>query len=221
MIRPFLVAALSAALLAGCSEKGKESPSEAIQSAVFVNTGQPKLTLITMVNNRTGAGAHSSLLVEGSQTVLFDPAGSFEHERVPERGDVLYGMNPSWVRFYKSAHARSTFHVVSQELDVTPQQAAHALQLVQENGPVPSALCASATSGLLRQVSGFQSIKRGFSPIKLMDQMSEIPGVRTTRLYEDDEGNVLDGVRTLSKEVEQPVEGRRTAQQGRQNTLGE
>ncbi|MEH6644558.1 hypothetical protein [Sulfitobacter sp.] len=197
MIKSFLAVALSAALLAGCTEKGKESPTEAIASAAYSHSGQPRLTLITMINNRTGAGAHTSLLVESTQSVLFDPAGSFLHEDVPERGDVLYGMSPQWVRWYKSAHARSSFHVVSQEIDVTPAQAARALQLVQSNGSVPSAMCSSSTSSLLRQVPGFQAIKRGFSPTKLMDQMGQIPGVRTTRLYEDDEGNVLDGVRAL------------------------
>ncbi|UWR27040.1 hypothetical protein K3757_03635 [Sulfitobacter sp. S223] len=199
MIKSILAVALSAAVLAGCSEKGKESQADAIEAAVYSNGGPTRLTLLTMINNRTGAGAHSSLLVESTQSVLFDPAGSFLHEDVPERGDVLYGMSPEWVRWYKSAHARTTFHVVSQEIEVTPAQAARALQLVQSNGPVPSALCASATSSLIRQVPGFQSIRTGFSPVKLMEQMAEIEGVVTTRLYEDDEGNVLDGVRALPK----------------------
>lgn len=199
MIKLLVALVLSAALLVGCTEKGKESPAEAIEAAIFTHTGQPKLTLFTMVNNRTGAGAHTSLLVESTQAVLFDPAGSFQHEDVPERGDVLYGMSPNWVGWYKSAHARAAFHVVSQEIDVTPAQAARALQLVQSNGAVPSAFCAQATSRLLRQVPGFQSIEPGFSPIKLMEQMEQTQGVRTSRLYEDDEGNVLDGVRTLSQ----------------------
>ena len=199
MIKPCLALALalSAAVLAGCSEKGKESPSDAIAAAVYVNQGEPKLTLITMINNRSGAGAHTALLVESTQTVLFDPAGSFKHERVPERGDVLYGMSPDWVKWYKSAHARSEFHVVSQEFVVTPAQAARALQLVEANGAVPSAYCANATSGILRQVPGFQSIQQGFYPLKLMEQVERLPGVTTTRYYEDDIGNVSDGVAAL------------------------
>lgn len=199
MLKTIVAVALAAAFLSGCAKQGKESPTEAINAAVHVHNGQPRLTLLTMINNRTGAGAHTALLVESSQSVLFDPAGSFLHEQVPERGDVLYGMSPKWVRAYKSAHARSTFHVVSQEMDVTPAQAARALKLVQSNGAVLDALCASVTSRLLAQVPGFQQIKPGFSPIKLMEQVSALPGVRTTRLYEDDEGNVLDGVRALSQ----------------------
>jgi hypothetical protein len=199
MLKIILALTLSAAVLGACSEKGKESPAEIIASAVYINQGPPKLTLMTMINNRTGAGAHTSLLVESTQTVLFDPAGSFEHERIPERGDVLYGMSPDWVERYRSAHARTTFHVVTQELSVTSAQAARALQLVEANGAVPSAFCASATSGILRQIPGFETIKPGFYPEKLMEQVEQLPGVKTSRYYEDDEGNVRDGVATLSQ----------------------
>jgi len=194
MIKPLLALILSAALLMGCAEKGKESPTSAIEAAVHINTGPPKLTLITMVNNRSGAGAHTALLVESTQTVLFDPAGSFEHEDIPERGDVLYGMTPSWVRSYRSAHARNDFHVVSQEFLVTPAQAARALQLVQANGAVSSALCTNSTSGILRQIPGFQSVRQVYYPLKLMEQVETLPGVKTIRYFEDDAGNVRDGI---------------------------
>lgn len=194
MIKSFVALALAGALLVGCAEKGKESTSEQIAASVYRPAGPPSITVITMVNNRTGAGAHSALLINASQSVLFDPAGSFEHERVPERGDVLYGMTPSWVRSYKSAHARETFHVVSQEIPLSAAQAERALQLVQANGAVPSAMCANATSGILRQVPGLQNIRQSFYPLKLMDQIEQMPNVTTTRLYENDSGNVRDGV---------------------------
>ncbi len=131
MIKPVLALALGAVLVAGCAQKGKESSAAEIDAAVYVPDGQPKLTVFTMVNNTSGTGAHTALLIEGSQAVIFDPAGSFNHPQVPERGDVLFGMSPDWVQLYKSAHARETFHVVSQEIEVSPAQAERALQLVQ------------------------------------------------------------------------------------------
>ncbi|MCX7566924.1 hypothetical protein OS189_11290 [Sulfitobacter sp. F26169L] len=194
MFKPLLVLTLSAAVLAGCAEKGKESPQQAIEAAIYPHRGQPKITLITMINNRTGSGGHSALLVQGTQSVMFDPAGSFEHDDVPERGDVLYGMSPRWIQVYKSAHARTNYHVVSQEFDVTPAQAARAMQLVQAYGSVPSAMCANATSSILKQIPGFQSIRQGYYPLKLMEQAEQLQGVKTTRYYEDDEGNVTDGI---------------------------
>ncbi|AXI45310.1 hypothetical protein C1J03_04210 [Sulfitobacter sp. SK012] len=182
------------ALLVGCAEKGKESSQEQIASSIYRSGTQPTLTVFTMINNRSGQGAHTALLVNASQTVLFDPAGSFNHPDVPASGDVLYGMSPSWVQIYKSAHARSLFHVVSQEIAVTPAQAERALQLVQAKGSVPSAMCASATTGILREIPGFEDIRSGFYPTALMKQMQVRPGVSTTRYYENDDGNVVDGV---------------------------
>lgn len=200
MMKPFLALTLSAALLAGCAtEQNKESSIDEVRAAIYPYSGPPKLTLITMVNNRTGAGGHSALLVQGTQSVIFDPAGSYRHDRVTERGDVLYGMSPGWIANYKSAHARSTFHVVSQEITVTPAQAQQAMQLVQANGNVPGAFCTNATSGILQKIAGFEAINQVYYPTKLMAQFAQLPGVRTTRLYEDDEGNVVDGLAALGQ----------------------
>ncbi|MEQ6248892.1 hypothetical protein ABMC89_08375 [Sulfitobacter sp. HNIBRBA3233] len=201
-MKPAIALGLALAVLAGCAEKGKESPLSEIEAAVYRPTGAPALTLFTMVNNNSGAGAHSALLVEGSQAVLFDPAGSFIHPQVPERGDVLYGMSPRWVELYKSAHARETFHVVTQRIPVTPAQAQTALQLVQSRGSVPSAMCASATSGVLQQIPGFEGIRQGYYPLKLMEQLEAMPGVVTDRYYENDSGDITDGVRALPQQVE-------------------
>lgn len=194
-----LCALAACAALAACSEKGKESPTEDIQAAIYPHVGQPSLTIFTMVNNRSGAGAHSSLLVQGSQSVLFDPAGSFDHPDVPERGDVLFGMSPQWVQLYQSAHARESFHVVRQEIPVTATQAQRAMELAMSYGAVPSAFCASATTDILQQVQGFEGIKRGFYPLKLMEQLERYPGVKTTRYYENDTGDVVDGVASLTQ----------------------
>lgn len=198
-MKRILFAALACAALVGCAQTGKMSTDEEIRASIHRPTGEPKLTVFTMVSNRSGAGAHSALLIEGSQSVLFDPAGSFFHPKVPERADVLFGMSPQWVQIYKSAHARSDFHVVSQEIPVTSAQAERAIQLALSNGPVPSAFCASATTGLLQQVPGFETIRTGFYPLRLMEQMEARPGVTTTAYYESDTGNVVDGILALTE----------------------
>lgn len=189
----FILAMLTA--LTGCAVRSADDVSvEQARAAAYVPQGEPKLTLVTVVNNTSGAGAHSALIVSGSQQVIFDPAGSFKHARVKERGDVLYGMSPGWVKAYKSAHARSTFHVVTQEVEVSAQQAEIALQLVQSNGPVGSAFCTNATSSLMRQIPGFEDIRMTFFPVNLMDQVATRSDVVTEKYYENDEGDVLDGV---------------------------
>ena len=191
-----MIAGLAAvALLAGCAaDTGGDDTIEQIAAAAYDAPGT-SITLFTMVNNRTGAGGHSSLMVNGSQQVIFDPAGSFRDPRVAERADVLYGITPGWVQAYKSAHARESHHVVTQEINVTPEQAEKLLQLVQANGAVPGAYCANATSGILAQVDGFTGIKQTFYPVKLLEQIALLPDVKTVKYYEDDSGNVLDGVR--------------------------
>lgn len=183
---------MAAAVLAGCTnDTGVDSSPQEVAQAVYSAPGS-SLTLLTVVNNRTGAGAHTALLVNGSQQVIFDPAGSFRDPRIVERGDVLYAMSPKWIRAYKSAHARSTFHVRSIEIPATAAQAERALQLVRANGAVPGAYCANSTSGILSQIEGFENIQRTFYPVKLADQVAAIPGVKTTLYYENDEGQQVD-----------------------------
>ena len=195
MIRTLLACCVVAALGACAAPSGTDSPIETVQAAAFRADDAPSLTLFTMVNNRTGSGGHTALMVSGSQRVIFDPAGSFRDERVVERGDVLYGITPGWLQAYKSAHARETFHVVSQTITVSPETAEKALRLVQANGPVAGAFCAQSTTAILAQLDGFESIQRTFFPVNVMEQFATLPGVTTTKLFENDAGDVIDAVR--------------------------
>ena len=106
-------------------------------------------------------------MVNASQRVIFDPAGTIKHDIFIEQDDVLYGVTPSVLEFYTRAYARKTHHVVIQDLDVSPEIAERALQLVRANGPVTSAFCASASSAILRQIPGFEGIGQtiGWPPI--------------------------------------------------------
>lgn len=198
MRRILLLFAILATLSACAGSSFDDASALEVAKAAYIPAGPPKLTLVTVVNNKTGSGGHSALIVSASQQVIFDPAGSFRLPEATERGDVLYGMTPGWIKAYKSAHSRSTYHVVTQEIEVTSAQAETALQLVQSNGAVGSAFCANATSSVLRQVSGFESVSVTFYPVKLMEQFEAFPGVKTDRYYEDDDGNVVDGIRAAA-----------------------
>lgn len=182
-------------MLSACSgtDYDQATPEE-VDAAAYRPDGPPSMTLITVVNNRTGAGGHTALLVSGNQQVIFDPAGSFRDERVAVRGDVIYGVSPAWFNAYKSAHARASHHVVSQTIPLTPEQAETALQLVQRNGVVAPAFCANATSSLMKNIPGFENISTTFYPANLMDQVATRPDVATDRLYENDAGGVVDGI---------------------------
>lgn len=197
-----LLASVTLALAACANGPNTDSTSSEIAAAAFRANGPPSITLFTMVNNSSGAGGHTSLMINASQRVIFDPAGSFRDPRVVESGDVIYGMTPAWEQAYRSAHARAAFHVVTQTVTVTPELAERALRLVQANGPVGAAFCAQSTSGILRQLDGFESIRQTFYPVNLQEQFERLPGVRTDRYYENDEGDIVDGVAQAVASVE-------------------
>ena len=76
-------------LLAACAnDTGIDNTPAEVAAAAYVAPGPRSITLMTMINNRTGSGGHTALLVNGSQQVIFDPAGSFRDPRVIERGDA-------------------------------------------------------------------------------------------------------------------------------------
>lgn len=126
-------------------------------------------------------------MINGSQRVIFDPAGSVRHETVPERNDVLYGITPGVADFYTRAHARATHHVVVQRIVVSPEVAERALQLAISNGSVGQAQCALSVSAILRQLPGFQGVKSTWFPVKLSESFGQVPGVVTERFYEYDD----------------------------------
>ncbi|MEM6940298.1 MAG: hypothetical protein AAF943_04850 [Pseudomonadota bacterium] len=184
------------ATLVGCAQQSATDVALAeVQAVAFRSAEPPSITVFTMINNRTGRGGHSALMVNASQRVIFDPAGSFRNEQMVERGDVIYGITPGWLQAYKSAHARQTHHVVSQKVVLSPEQAEKALRLVQSNGAVAGAFCAQATTAILQQIQGFEGIDRTFFPENLMGQMAARPDVVTSRLYEDDAGRPIDAAR--------------------------
>lgn len=191
-----VICVVFALLALGACADGERGPlpAEVQERVAYRHPGPPAVTLITVINNRTGAGGHSSLMVNGSQRVLFDPAGSFRPDWVTEHGDVLYGMNDSFFRAYKSAHSRNSHHVVTQTVNLSPESAERALQLVLAKGTVPGAYCANATSSILRQLPGFQDVDVTFYPVDLMAQVATKPGVVTDRLFENDDGHVVDGI---------------------------
>jgi hypothetical protein len=182
--------------LAGCAAAptGTQATDDQITSVAYRAPGAATMTLITMINNTSGSGAHTALMINGSQRVIFDPAGSFRNDRVARRADVMYGVTPAVLAAYKGAHSRAAFHMVLQTVEVTPSQAETALRLAVARGSVASAQCAASTVALLTQVQGFEGLKSSWFPKNLMDQMEQYPGVKTERYYEDDEGTILDGI---------------------------
>ena len=182
-------ACLAAALLAGCSAEYVWAPDEEVARAAYRHDGPPALTLFTMIDNRTGEGAHSGLMINGSQRLIYDPAGSFKHPQLPERNDVFYGITDKAVDFYIDYHARVTYRVAVNRVEVTPEQAELALQLVQHNGPAAPAFCNREIARVLRQVPGFEDAPNTWFPKRTMRYFAGRPWVETRLHYDDSPDN--------------------------------
>ncbi len=194
MVRGIVASALIALTLVGCATKQPFADDATVAAVRYQSPEPPSITLYTMVNNRTGKGGHSALLIHASESIIFDPAGSFYADIVPERNDVLFGISPRIEQAYRSAHARTTFHVVRQKIPVTAAQAETAYRLALANGAVPGAFCTNATSGLLRQVPGLENIRSTFYPTNLQEQFAALPGVQTDKYYEGDSEDLKAGL---------------------------
>ena len=185
--------------LAGCATQnaGPDASPEAAAKAAYRHDGPPALTLYTMINNKSGAGAHTSLMINGDQRVVFDPAGSVRMSAMPEVNDVLYGITPQIKDFYERAHARNTFHVRIQRIEVPMEVANMAIRLVQQAGPVASAQCTVSTSKVMSQLPGFTGVSGTWFPNSLADQMATIPGVSERILRENDDDDKQIAIRAF------------------------
>ncbi len=172
--------------LSGCAAQSIWAPDDVIARAIYRDEGPKHLTLYTMKNNGSDNGAHSALLINASQRVMFDPAGSWKQERMPERNDVLFGASPELEQYYVSFHARVTYYVIGQSVAVPDEVAEQALNLALVAGPVSQANCTRFTSRLLRQLPGFESIRQTWFPNKLEEDFAKLPGVETRTYREND-----------------------------------
>lgn len=185
-MRRFMFLIIALVGLTACAAEPKWAPDADVARARVATSNPPTLTLITVINVDSGNGGHSALIVDASERVLFDPAGSFYHPRLPERNDVVYGMTDAAVDVFIDFHSRESWRVVRQDLVVPAPVAAKALALVKSNGAVPKAFCANSISGLLSQLPGFEAVSSTMFPVNLMRQFARYPGVVTSEFHDMD-----------------------------------
>lgn len=187
--RTFLALTLPA-VLAACGADNKWASDEAVRRARYVSQGEPpSITLLTVIGIPKGEGAHSALLINGSQRIILDPAGSWEHPSIPERHDVLYGITPNFKNFYIDYHARETYWVAEDTIRVSPEVAEAAIRSAEQQGATNKSFCAVATGQTLRRVPGFQGAPTGFQPLKLREWFLTLPGVTSKRHMDGDPAN--------------------------------
>lgn len=192
-----VVSALVAALfLAACGADKTWDSDARVDAARFVAGPPPAITLFTVINDRNGTGAHSGLMINGSQRVLFDPAGTWQHPMVPVRNDVHFGITDRMVNFYLDYHARDskteTSHVIEHTVLVSPEVAELVMRRAMDYGAVPKAQCANSISTILRGVPGFEGLPATWFPKKLGQAFGKLPGV-TERIVTEENDNPGEG----------------------------
>ena len=106
-------------LITSCATKTVTwAPEDEVTSVTYQNNKPTSVTLLTMINNTTGMGGHSALLINSKERILFDPAGTFKHPQIPEQHDVFFGINDTALERYIDYHARPTIHVVMQSTEI-------------------------------------------------------------------------------------------------------
>ena len=185
-----LMLALAAVLsLAACGAEPKWASDEAVAQARYVHNGPPAITLFTVLATRDGSGAHSGLMINASERIMFDPAGTWYHPRLPERNDVHFGITPKMVSYYIDYHARETYDVVEQTIVVSPAVAELVAQRAKAYGAVPKAQCTNSISSILRDVPGFESLPATWYPGKFMEAFAQLPGVTSRKITDTDADN--------------------------------
>lgn len=186
-MRRNILVLVACAVLAACgAAEPSWAPDEAVAKARYVHKGPPAITLFTVVSTGNGSGAHSGLMINGSQRVMFDPAGSWSLPMLAERNDVHFGITDKMVSFYVDYHARETYDVVEQTVTVSPEVAELVMKRAMAYGAVPKAHCTDSITSILRGVPGFETIPATMFPKTLMTAFGKLPGVKERRITDDD-----------------------------------
>jgi len=148
--------------------------------------------LVSMMSTSRDQGAHSALLVNGSQVVIYDPAGSYKHPSTPERGDLHYGITPVMEEVFKRFHARDSHYVQEQKLFVDRAMADAVIARIETQGPSPKMFCAISIADVLNDFDKFGDVPRSFFPGALTKSFAAMPGVQTTYTRESDVGKTID-----------------------------
>ena len=186
-MRSALLALAAILALAGCEFYTPASPDE-IARARYVSTEPPSITLMSMVNARSGKSAHAGLLINGAEQVLFDPAGTFTHPELPRAGDVHFGMTPRFVDYYERYHARFDYYVEAQQVPVSRAEADRILAAAEAHGKSMKMTCALAIADVLHPVPRFADAPSSVYPEALRAYFAGLPGVEAHLVTDSDVG---------------------------------
>jgi len=136
---PRLCLCLSLVALVGCGAERQAASQEPLAYTPYVAEGPATITLITSINGRSNSGAHSALVINGSERVLYDPAGSWAlmDGMAPERDDMHFGMFPAALDNYIAFQSNGIFYATEQTIVVPLAVADQAIATAKAQGSTP------------------------------------------------------------------------------------
>lgn len=182
-----IFALVALATLAGCEVYTPAAP-DAIAAARYVSPEPPSVTLFSMVNESSGKSEHAGLLINGSEQVLYDPAGTFSHPDLPRAEDIHYGMTPRFVDYYERYHARFGYFVEADRVPLTRAQADQLIANAKAEGKQMKMACSLAVADVLRSVPPFEGVTKSLWPEGVRKDFENMPGVTTSYVVEHDVG---------------------------------
>ena len=182
-------------LLAACGGPAEPvwAPESAVERARYTASGPSTVTLLTVRSTDSGFGAHTGLLLSGSERGLVDPAGTFRLAAAPERNDLHYGITPQVLAVYIDYHARETYDVELVEVPVSRAEADALIAQAAAYGAVPKAQCALSITRILNTQPRFAAMPTTYSPNAASMAFSGVPG-GSTRIITDDDADDNHGV---------------------------
>jgi len=184
-----VLAMLALASLSACVSPLDAPPADQIARNAYVSSKPTSVTLVTMINGENGKGEHSALLINGSERVLYDPAGSFSLPKyVHENRDIHYGVTDEVMNIYNYYHARRSHYVEMLTLNVPRDMADQLISRADAQGPQPKMFCGQAVSKVLKPVGPFGDVPITFWPGPIHEAFRKVPGVTSEIVREDDVG---------------------------------
>ncbi len=182
-----LAAGLCLMALAGCvAPPGPQASREEVVARRYTAPDRPYIELISNVRTSNGEAAHTAMVINASQRVVYNPAGTWWHPDAPERGDLHYGFTPAMERWFIDYHARETFQVEVQRRYVSAETAEAVLRRAEATGGASEGFCTYVIGDVLNGAPEFEGFPRAFFPGQAKRAFGRLPGV-TTQVYTDDD----------------------------------
>ena len=175
--------------LSACATADKDE----LASVAYRSDAPASATLVTVTAGEGGSGVHSALVINASERVIYDPAGTFSHPDTRRVGDVIYGVTDEVLDLF-ALHNADVWHVATLQTAPLPPRAAETLlERARDNGGALPGFCAISVSEVIDGVPPLAAVEGSMWPGDLREDFAKLPGVRTVEVRDDDEFTPLKG----------------------------